>query len=179
VYVIAIGHIPSFDAWETLFLLFSILPFLQFWCETLLKLETNRSSHARFPIHACSQRRLGTSQHSKVESNLVPRACNPWEGTRGSGIIRCRKPGIMAKIELPWNGLSPRIAGSGNEIEVESRVESFHYLVESSHSFSYSTRVKSSRRKQLRLESESMTRHTTLRGIYYVYINVYLFGKGK
>jgi hypothetical protein len=57
-------------AWETLFLLFNILPFLQFWCETLLKLETHRSSHARFPIHACSQRRLGTSQHSKVESRV-------------------------------------------------------------------------------------------------------------
>ena len=32
--------------------------------------------------------------------NLVPRACDPREGTRGSGIIRCRKPGILAKIEL-------------------------------------------------------------------------------
>jgi hypothetical protein len=32
--------------------------------------------------------------------NLIPRACDPWEGTRGSGIICCRKPGILAKIEL-------------------------------------------------------------------------------
>ena len=32
--------------------------------------------------------------------NLVPRACDPWEGNEGSGIIRCRKPGIVAKIEL-------------------------------------------------------------------------------
>jgi hypothetical protein len=32
--------------------------------------------------------------------NLVPRACDPREGTRGSGIICCRKPGILAKIEL-------------------------------------------------------------------------------
>ena len=65
--------------------------------------------------------------------NLVPRACDPWEGTRGSGIIRCRKPGILAKIELripfqrpirflpetdyPRASRSfPRIAGSGNEI---------------------------------------------------------------
>jgi hypothetical protein len=32
--------------------------------------------------------------------NLVPRACDPWEGNEGSGIIRCRKPGILAKIEL-------------------------------------------------------------------------------
>jgi hypothetical protein len=55
------------------------------------------------------------------------------EGTRGSGIIRCRKPGILAKIELripfqrpirflpetdyPRASCSfPRIAGSGNEI---------------------------------------------------------------
>jgi hypothetical protein len=31
-----------------------------------------------------------------------------WEGTRGSGIIRCRKPGILARIELPihFNGQS-------------------------------------------------------------------------
>ena len=66
-------------------------------------------------------------------SNLVPRACDPREGTRGSGIIRCRKPGILAKIELripfqrPIRFLPetdypralrsfPRIAGSGNEI---------------------------------------------------------------
>ena len=66
-------------------------------------------------------------------SNLVPRACDPREGTRGSGIIRCRMPGILAKIELripfqrpirflpetdyPSASRSfPRIAGSGNEI---------------------------------------------------------------
>ena len=65
--------------------------------------------------------------------NLVPRACDPREGTRGSGIIRCRKPGILAKIELripfqrPIRFLPetdypgalrfvPMIAGSGNEI---------------------------------------------------------------
>jgi hypothetical protein len=65
--------------------------------------------------------------------NLVPRACDPREGTRGSGIIRCRKPGILAKIELriplqrpirflpetdyPRASRSfPRIASSGNEI---------------------------------------------------------------
>jgi hypothetical protein len=65
--------------------------------------------------------------------NLVPRACDPREGTWGSGIIRCRKPGILAKIELrisyqrpirflpetdyPRASCSfPRIAGSGNEI---------------------------------------------------------------
>ena len=65
--------------------------------------------------------------------NLVPRACYPREGTRRSGIIRCRKPGILAKIELrmpfqrpirilpetdyPRASRSfPRIAGSGNEI---------------------------------------------------------------
>jgi hypothetical protein len=41
-------------------------------------------------------------------NNLVPRACDPREGTRGSGIIRCRKPGILAKIELRihFNGQS-------------------------------------------------------------------------
>ena len=40
--------------------------------------------------------------------NLVPRACDPWEGNEGSGIIRCRKPGIVAKIELRihFNGQS-------------------------------------------------------------------------
>ena len=40
--------------------------------------------------------------------NLVPRACDPWEGNEGSGIIRCRKPGILAKIELciHFNGQS-------------------------------------------------------------------------
>jgi hypothetical protein len=65
--------------------------------------------------------------------NLVPRACDPREGMRGSGLIRCRKPGILAKIELripfqrpirflpetdyPRASRSfPGIAGSGNEI---------------------------------------------------------------
>jgi hypothetical protein len=70
----------------------------------------------------------------RIISNLVPRACDPREGTRGSGIIRCRKPGILAKIELripyQWpirflpetdypraSRSFPRIAGSGNKIE--------------------------------------------------------------
>ena len=74
------------------------------------------------------------ARQSPVLSNLVPRACDPREGTRGSGIIRCRKPGILAKIELrtPFQRLIrflpetdyprasrsfPKIAGSGNEIE--------------------------------------------------------------
>jgi hypothetical protein len=65
--------------------------------------------------------------------NLVPRACDPREGIEGSGIIRYRKPRILAKIELritfqwpirflpetdyPRAFVSfPRIAGSGNEI---------------------------------------------------------------
>jgi hypothetical protein len=65
--------------------------------------------------------------------NLVPRACDPWEGNEGSGIIRYRKPRILTKIELripfqwPIRFLPetdyPRafvsfltIAGSGNEI---------------------------------------------------------------
>ena len=45
---------------------------------------------------------------SPVRCNLVPRACDPWEGNEGSGIIRCRKPGILAKIELRihFNGQS-------------------------------------------------------------------------
>jgi hypothetical protein len=70
---------------------------------------------------------------SMAWNNLVPWACDPREGTWGSGIIRCRKPGILAKIELripfqrpirflpetdyPRASRSfPRIAGSGNEI---------------------------------------------------------------
>jgi hypothetical protein len=74
-------------------------------------------------------------------TNLVPRACDPREGTWGSGIIRRRKPGIlgMDKIELhipyqrpirflpemdyPRASRSfPRIAGSGNEIVRELQV---------------------------------------------------------
>ena len=43
---------------------------------------------------------LGRAETSANQPNLVPRACDPREGTRGSGIIRCRKPGILAKIEL-------------------------------------------------------------------------------
>ena len=67
------------------------------------------------------------------DPNLVPRACDPREGIEGSGIIRYRKPRILAKIELripfqwpirflpetdyPRAFVSfPRIAGSGNEI---------------------------------------------------------------
>jgi hypothetical protein len=42
------------------------------------------------------------------QDNLVPRACDPREGNEGSGIIRCRKQGILAKIELRihFNGQS-------------------------------------------------------------------------
>jgi hypothetical protein len=69
------------------------------------------------------------------KSNLVPRACDPREGTRGSEIIRFREE---SDWPLKWNAqlsLSqdswlpatdyprasrsfPRIAGSGNEIEI-------------------------------------------------------------
>ena len=89
---------------------------------------------------ACEGKSLGTRlltrEISNLVPNLVPRACDPREGTRGSGIIRCRKPGILAKIELripfqrpirflpetdyPRASRSfPRIAGSGNEIGYE------------------------------------------------------------
>ena len=46
--------------------------------------------------------------HVMCKANLVPRACDPWEGNEGSGIIRCRKPGILAKNELRihFNGQS-------------------------------------------------------------------------
>ena len=49
-----------------------------------------------------------TQGHCEGRPNLVPRACDPWEGNEGSGIIRCRKPGILAKIELRihFNGQS-------------------------------------------------------------------------
>jgi hypothetical protein len=70
---------------------------------------------------------------SSLVLNLVSRACDPREGMWGSGIIRCRKPGILAKIELHIPFQRPirflpetdyprasrsfsRIAGSGNEI---------------------------------------------------------------
>ena len=50
----------------------------------------------------------GFNFEKKAWHNLVPRACDPWEGNEGSGIIRCRKPGILAKIELRihFNGQS-------------------------------------------------------------------------
>ena len=56
------------------------------------------------------RRALGTRMTINMTRgpNLVPRACDPWEGNEGSGIIRCRKPGILAKIELRihFNGQS-------------------------------------------------------------------------
>jgi hypothetical protein len=84
------------------------------------------------PSLACEER--GQSINMNMY-NLVPRACDPREGTRGSGIIRCRKLGILAKTELripyqrpirflpetdyPRASRSlPRIAGSGNEIGI-------------------------------------------------------------
>ena len=51
---------------------------------------------------------LKTQIEISIDCNLVLRACDPWEGNEGSGIIRCRKPGILAKIELRihFNGQS-------------------------------------------------------------------------
>ena len=51
---------------------------------------------------------LIAAERSEAAHNLVPRACDPWEGNEASGIIRCRKPGILAKIELRihFNGQS-------------------------------------------------------------------------
>jgi hypothetical protein len=47
---------------------------------------------------ACVDFRERMGMHIDIQS--LPRACDPLEGTRGSGIIRCRKPGILAKTEL-------------------------------------------------------------------------------
>ena len=94
---------------------------------TSIKIWRPKIIHVVFPL--CKNK-----NYCKLVPNLVPRACDPREGTRGSGIIRCRKPGILAKIELripfqrpirflpetdyPRASRSfPRIAGSGNEID--------------------------------------------------------------
>ena len=78
-------------------------------------------------------------------TNLVPRACDPREGIEGSGIIRYRKPRILAKIELripfqwpirflpetdyPRAFVSfPRIAGSGNEIGTAREIRSAVFI---------------------------------------------------
>jgi hypothetical protein len=78
------------------------------------------------------------------EPNLIARACDPREGTRGSGIIRFREESDWSLI---WNaqfGLSqdswlpatdyprasrsfPRIAGSGNEIVRNQTLFLFSY----------------------------------------------------
>jgi hypothetical protein len=76
---------------------------------------------------------LGFLWYNHQSVNLVPRACDPREGTWGSGIICCQKPGILAKIELHIPYQRPirflpetdyprasrsfqRIAGMGNKI---------------------------------------------------------------
>ena len=61
-----------------------------------------------FPLPRRVVERAWVRDWLPVRSNLVPRACDPWEGNEGSGIIRCRKPGILAKIELRihFNGQS-------------------------------------------------------------------------
>ena len=64
---------------------------------------------ARAPRRArLTARKKGSGYENAERPNLVPRACDPWEGNEGSGIIRCRKPGILAKIELRihFNGQS-------------------------------------------------------------------------
>jgi hypothetical protein len=67
------------------------------------------------------------------EGNLIPRACDPWEGNEGSGIIRFREESEWplkrnAQFNLSQDSWPPatdyprasrsfpRIAGSGNEI---------------------------------------------------------------
>ena len=65
--------------------------------------------HSRKSMHHLRHGRFGLHRFSAIlHHNLVPRACDPWEGNEGSGIIRCRKPGILAKIELRihFNGQS-------------------------------------------------------------------------
>ena len=89
---------------------------IRFWPEPLVAPRVRRALGTRmvpgfqltsalpssFPgLLAGSREALGTRMvHYTNSDNLVPRACDPREGTRGSGIIRCRKPGILAKIEL-------------------------------------------------------------------------------
>jgi hypothetical protein len=70
-----------------------------------------------------TKRQSSLMGENKFVINLVPRACDPREGTRGSGIIRCQKPGILAKIELRihFNGQSD---SSLKQIIPEPRVPS-------------------------------------------------------
>ena len=86
--------------------------------------------------HNCSARHwILAYSNVRAISFPEPAILGKEVGTRGSGIIRCRKPGILAKIELripfqrpirflpetdyPRASRSfPRIAGSGNEIDV-------------------------------------------------------------
>ena len=94
--------------------------------------ETHAIYTGKLAIVVCQSKHC-VYWHIVAHANLVLRACDPREGTRGSGINRCRKPGILAKIELriplqrpirflpgtdyPRASRSfPRIAGSGNEI---------------------------------------------------------------
>ena len=100
------------------------------WDQSDLSVKTKKSA-----LHwvTVNRRVMIILYNNNTLRNLVPRACDPREGTRGSGIIRCRKPGIVSKIELripfqrpirflpetdyPRASRSfPRIAGSGNEI---------------------------------------------------------------
>jgi hypothetical protein len=101
--------------------------------ELLILIRCKHSQRAARSFMRGLEIRLYRPAYSSFTCNLVARACDPWEGTDGSGIIRCRKPGILAKIELripfqrpirflpetdyPRTSRSfPRIAGSGNEI---------------------------------------------------------------
>jgi hypothetical protein len=102
---------------------------------------------------------LANSIRFSHAGNLVPRACDPREGKRGSGIIRCRKPGILAKIELripfqrpirflpetdyPKASRSfPRIAGSRNEIVMLVKLYGeYRYLLNAVNSFKLVTPI--------------------------------------
>jgi hypothetical protein len=74
------------------------------WCS--FKLWWNFSLDQNLVYNANGPLMIFVMAGAKI--NLVPRACDPWEGNEGSGIIRCRKPGILAKIELRihFNGQS-------------------------------------------------------------------------
>jgi hypothetical protein len=62
------------------------------------ELKRRFSQHGRHPVYLilAASCIIVLVQGSK-KLNLVPRACDPREGTWGSGIIRCRKPGILLR----------------------------------------------------------------------------------
>ena len=76
---------------------------MSYQCDVCKELEAREATGIGYICCVCdAEFEIATEleDHISMHTNLVPRACDPWEGNKGSGIIRFREE---SDWPLKWN----------------------------------------------------------------------------